>query len=226
MIFFDQFLWVIYPYIVISVFILGLILRYNTDQKRWTAKSSQLLEKRLLKWGSLLFHIGIIFVFFGHVAGIIVPLSFYHLFGVPDVQYHVMAAVMGGLSGIIATVGLLILLYRRFVVKRIRLTSSTSDMLAILLLVLVVINGMIVTGTHALDTSGYDYRANLAPWFRSLFIFSPNPLLMSVVPGIFKFHVFSAFLFFALMPFTRMVHILSLPITFLTRSYVVYRKRH
>jgi nitrate reductase gamma subunit len=226
MTFLDQFLWVIYPYIVIVVFILGLILRYNTDQKGWTAKSSQLLEKRLLKWGSLLFHVGIIFVFFGHVGGIIVPLSFYEFFGVPDAQYRLMASVMGGLSGIAATVGLLILLYRRFLIKRIWLTTSSSDAISILLLVIVVINGMIVTGSHTLDTTGFDYRANLAPWFRSLFIFAPNPLLMSRVPMIFKFHVFSAFAFFALMPFTRMVHILSLPITFLGRSYIVYRKRH
>lgn len=225
MTFLDQFLWVIYPYIVISVFILGLIMRYNTDQKRWTAKSSQLLEKRLLKWGSLLFHIGIIFVFLGHVAGIIVPLGFYEAFGVPDVQYRLMASVMGGVSGLAATVGLLILLYRRFLVKRIRLTSSVSDMISIVLLVIVVINGMLVTASHALDTSGFDYRANLAPWFRSLFIFEPNALLIAQVPPLFKFHVFSAFLFFALMPFTRMVHILSLPITFLARSFIVYRKR-
>ncbi len=226
MTFLDQFLWVIYPYIVISIFILGMIMRYNTDQKRWTAKSSQLLEKRLLKWGSLLFHIGIIFVFLGHVAGIIVPLYLYRFLGVPDEQYHIMAVVMGGLSGIAATVGLLILLYRRLLIKRIRLTSSTSDIISILLLVLVVINGMIVTTTHALDTSGFDYRANLAPWFRSIFAFRPNALFMIQVPVIFKFHVFSAFLFFALMPFTRMVHILSLPITFLARSFIVYRRRH
>jgi nitrate reductase gamma subunit len=226
MTFLDQFLWVIYPYIVISIFILGLIMRYNTDQKRWTAKSSQLLEKRLLKWGSLLFHVGIIFVFFGHVAGIIVPLAFYELFGVPDVQYRLMASVMGGLSGIAATVGLLILLYRRFLIKRIRLSSSISDLISIVLLVIVVLNGMVVTAAHSLDTSGFDYRANLAPWFRSIFSFSPNTLLMTMVPSIFKFHVFSAFTFFALMPFTRMVHILSLPITFLGRSYIVYRKRH
>lgn len=222
----DQFLWIIYPYVVISVFILGMLMRYNTDQKRWTAKSSELLEKRLLKWGSLLFHIGIIFVFLGHSAGIIVPLAFYRLFGVPDEQYHIMAAVMGGLSGIVAVIGIIILIYRRLLVKRIRLTSSTGDIIAVFLLAIVMINGMAVTISHALDTSGFDYRANLAPWFRSLFIFSPNASLMAQVPIIFKFHVFSAFLFFALMPFTRMVHILSLPITFLARSFIPFRKRH
>lgn len=224
--FIDQFLWIIYPYIVISVFILGMLMRYNTDQKRWTAKSSQLLEKRLLKWGSLLFHVGIIFVFLGHAAGIIVPLSFYRLFAVPDEQYHIMAAVMGGLSGIVATIGIIILIYRRLLVKRIRFTSSISDIISILLLAIVMLNGMAVTLSHTLDASGFDYRSNLAPWFRSLFIFSPKALLMAQVPIIFKFHVFSAFLFFALMPFTRMVHILSFPITFLARSFIPYRKRH
>lgn len=222
----DQFLWVIYPYIVIVIFILGLIMRYNNQQERWTTKSSQILEKRLLKWGSLLFHIGIIFVFFGHVAGIIVPLWFYRYFGVPDVQYRLMAVIMGGLSGIAATVGLLILVYRRLVIKRIVLTSSVSDIISILLLAVVVLNGMVVTVSHALESSGFDYRANLAPWFRGILTFMPDPYLMTGVPLIFKFHVFSAFLFFSLMPFTRMVHILSQPITYLARSFIVYRKRH
>lgn len=226
MTFYDQFLWVIYPYIVISIFILGILMRYNTDQKRWTAKSSQILEKRLLKWGSLLFHIGIIFVFLGHVGGILVPLSFYNFFAVPEAQYHIVAVAMGGLSGAVTTIGLLILLYRRFLVKRIILNSSFSDIISILLLALVVANGMLVTSLHAIDTSGYDYRANLAPWFRSIFTFRPDAMLMTQVPWIFKVHVFSAFTFFAFMPFTRMVHILSLPITYLTRSFVIYRRRH
>jgi nitrate reductase gamma subunit len=222
----DGFLWIVFPYIVLSVFVLGLLMRYNTDQQGWTTKSSQLLERTLLKWGSILFHVGIIFVFFGHVGGILVPLRFYRFFMVPDELYHIMAAFMGGLSGLIAAIGLLILVYRRLLIKRIKLTSSVTDIAAIVLLAIVVLNGMAVTVTHAFDNSGFDYRANLGPWFRGIITLRPNALHMAVVPAIFKFHVFSAFAFFALIPFTRIVHMFSLPITYLGRSFIVYRKRH
>lgn len=221
----EQFLWVIYPYIVLTVFILGLFLRYNNDQRGWTTKSSQLLEKTLLKWGSILFHVGIIFAFLGHVAGILVPLWVYRDMGVSDEQYHLMASVMGGLAGLAACAGIAILVYRRFMVKRIRLTSSISDILSVVLLLIVVFNGMLVTIVHSINPAGFDYRASLAPWFRGILTFRPNAALMLNVPFIFKFHVFTAFAFFALMPFTRMVHIISQPITYLIRSYIVYRKR-
>lgn len=223
--FWDQFLWVIYPYMVIVIFVFGLLIRYNSDQLGWSSKSSQLLERRLLKWGSTLFHFGIIFVFLGHVAGIIVPVGVYRLLGVPDEQYHIMASVMGGLSGIAATVGVVILFYRRFMIDRVRINSSTGDIVTIVLLAIVVLNGMIVTGTNALSRTGFDYRENLAPWFRGIITFMPDGSLMSGVPLIFKIHVFSAFTFFAAMPFTRLVHILSLPITYVIRSFIVYRKR-
>jgi nitrate reductase gamma subunit len=221
----DQFLWVIYPYIVIAVFILGLILRYNTDQRGWSSKSSELLEKNLLKWGSLLFHIGIIFAFFGHVAGILVPLGFYRMLHIPDKIYHLMAVGAGGTAGIAVVIGLLILLYRRIYVKRIKLTSSTSDIFSIILLFIVVILGMSATVFNAQPHSEFDYRTAIGPWFRGLFTFTPNASLMAQIPIIFKIHIIAAFAFFAVIPFTRMVHLLSQPITYLTRSYIVYRKR-
>ncbi|MBL4933306.1 respiratory nitrate reductase subunit gamma [Clostridium paridis] len=225
MIFLEQLLWIIYPYIVITVFILGLFLRYNNDQRGWSSKSSELLEKNLLKWGSTLFHIGIIFAFLGHVAGIIVPLWFYRGLGVSDEQYHIMATIMGGLAGLASCIGLAILVYRRFMVTRVRMTSSFSDLISILLLLLVVFNGMLVTIVHSINPAGFDYRASLAPWFRGILTLKPDVTLMMQVPILFKFHVFTAFLFFALMPFTRMVHIISQPVTYIFRSYIVYRKR-
>lgn len=222
----DLFLWVVFPYITLTVFILGLVVRYNTDQKGWSAKSSQLLERRLLKWGSLPYHIGIIFAFLGHVGGILVPIIFYRLMGVPDEQYHLMAAAAGGLSGLAVCIGILILLFRRIFIKRIRATSGTGDIISLILLAIVIFLGMAATVSHALDPSGYDYRLNLAPWFRGIFTFTPNVLLMSQVPLIFKIHVISAFLFVAVIPYTRMVHLFSQPITYLSRSFIVYRKRH
>jgi nitrate reductase gamma subunit len=221
----DQFLWIVFPYIALTVFVFGLFVRYNTDQKGWTAKSSQMLERRLLKWGSLPYHIGIIFAFLGHVGGILVPLIFYRTIGMPDEQYHLMAAAAGGLSGVAVCVGILILLYRRFLVRRIRITSSVGDRISIILLAIVIFLGMTATVIHTINPAGFDYRENLAPWFRGILTLRPNAAFMAQVPTIFKIHVLSAFLFVAIMPFTRMVHLLSQPVTYLARSYVVYRKR-
>lgn len=219
----EQFLWIIYPYVVLTIFVLGLLLRYNYSQRAWSSKSSQLLEKKLLKWGALLFHGGIIFALFGHIGGLIVPLSFYRLVGVPDEQYHLMATVMGGLSGVAASAGIAILLYRRFKVKRIRVTSSTSDRISIVLLAIVIALGMIATFSP--KPEGFEYRATIGPWLRGILTFRPDAYLMTQVPITFKIHVLGAFTFFALVPFTRMVHIISQPIMYLRRSYIVFRKR-
>lgn len=219
----EQFLWIIYPYIVLSIFILGLLLRYNNDQRGLTTKSSEILEKKLLKLGAPLFHGGIIFAFFGHIGGLLVPLSFYKRIGVPDEQYHLMATILGGLSGAAASIGIGILLYRRFMIKRISVTSSVSDRISIVVLAIVIALGMLATFSP--KPEGFEYRASIGPWLRGVLTFRPDVALMSQVPLIFKFHIFGAFTFFALMPFTRMMHIFSQPIMYLKRSYILYRKR-
>lgn len=225
MTFWDQFLWVIYPYLVITIFIVGHLYRFNTIQFSWTSKSSEFLEKRVLKWGSTLFHWGIIFVFLGHVAGLLVPLSVYRAIGVSDELYHFMALSAGGIAGLAALVGALILMVRRLRVKRVRATSSAGDILAIVLLLVVILTGMSATGTNAVSHSGFDYRVTINPWIRGILSFQPNASLMLAVPVAFKIHIVAAFGLFAVWPFTRLVHVFSLPITYLRRSYVVYRRR-
>ena len=133
----EYFLWGVLPYIILAVFVTTTIWRYVTNPFSWTSKSSEILEKRILKWGSLLFHYGLFAVICGHIAGLLIPISLYRSIGISDEVYHI-AAIAGGFpAGMIAFVGALILLYRRFAVSRIRSTSSIGDRVAIIMLVIV-----------------------------------------------------------------------------------------
>lgn len=221
----ESFLWGVVPYIILAVFLTAIIWRYVTNPFGWTSKSSEILEKRILRWGSLMFHFGIIFVFFGHVAGLLVPISVYHALGVSDEAYHI-AAVSGGLpAGVVTMIGVLILLYRRFTVARIRATSSTGDRVAIVVLAVVLLTGLIATTINSVHHTEFDYRTTINPWLRGLFIFQPDPELMKTVPIGFKIHIATTFVLYLVFPFTRLVHVFSLPLGYLKRSYVVYRRR-
>ncbi|MFD0618460.1 respiratory nitrate reductase subunit gamma [Paenibacillus sp. GCM10027629] len=221
----NQFLWVIYPYMILIIFLVGLYYRYQTDQFGWTAKSSEMLEKKKLRWGSNLFHIGIILVFFGHVGGILIPKKWLEALGVSDHLYHTMALSIGSAAGLLTLIGCIILVIRRFSDVRIRRTSSFGDMLSIVLLTLIVVVGMAATLFNMTGSSDFDYRETIGPWLRGVIVFMPDYTLMNTVPVIFKVHIILGLALFAVFPFTRLVHMLSLPIKYLKRSYVVYRKR-
>ncbi|MDE1920812.1 MAG: respiratory nitrate reductase subunit gamma [Candidatus Omnitrophica bacterium] len=217
-------LWLVLPYIVLTFFIVATLFRFKTDPYGWTSKSSEILEKRLLKWGNPLFHWGLMFVFFGHVAGLLVPIGFYHALGVNDEFYHFNAVVVGGAAGLATLVGLMILCYRRFKLPRVRKTSSIGDFIALVFLVVMVISGIFATASNAAAHAGFDYRMSINPWIRGILLLHPDPELMVSVPWYFKVHILAAYGLFVAFPFTRLVHVFSLPITYLWRSYVLYRK--
>ncbi|WP_019536989.1 respiratory nitrate reductase subunit gamma [Paenibacillus ginsengihumi] len=221
----ELFLWGVLPYIILTIFVTAIIWRYVTNPFGWTSKSSEMLEKRILRWGSLFFHYGLIAVFCGHIAGLLVPVSVYRSLGISDEAYH-LAAIIGGLpAGIVTFIGVLILLYRRFAVARIRLTSSAGDMIALVVLAIVIFSGLAVTSANALSHSGFDYRTTINPWVRSVLVFQPDPELMQTVPLGFKIHILTTFVLYLVIPFTRLVHLFSLPLRYLRRSYVLYRRR-
>lgn len=221
---FNQFLWEVLPYIILTIFIGGHIYRYQHDQFGWTSKSSELLEKKLLRWGSNLFHFGIIFVFGGHVMGLLIPIEVYETLGVSEHQYHTIALLGGIPSGIAATIGIFILIYRRISVCRLIKTSTKGDWVSLFFLAIVVLSGMSATFFN-IDSNGFDYRTTIGPWLRGVLTFRPNAGLLSNVPIWFKVHMVAALGIFAAWPFTRLVHVFSVPIRYLTRSYVIYRKR-
>lgn len=161
----EQFLWVIYPYIALTIFVVGHIYRYNTDQLGWTAKSSELLEKRSLWWGSMLFHAGILAVVGGHISGLLIPKAFFESIGVNEQMYHMAAVYGGGPAGLVALAGILILTLRRFGNDRVFAVSSAADLIVVILVLIEVSLGLASTITNVLSTGSFDYRETIGPWF-------------------------------------------------------------
>lgn len=221
---FDQFLWVIFPYAALMIFVVGHIFRYRHDQFNWTAKSSEFIEKKQLMFGSLLFHLGVIPVFFGHVSGLLIPKEWLHALGVNDHIYHIGAVYIGGIFGAMTLIGMLLLTARRFTIRNVRRLSSASDLVVNVLLLFIVFMGMYATlFTNAVQPE-FDYRESISIWFRGLFMLRPDASLMHDVPWSFKVHALSGFAIFAFWPFTRLVHVWSVPLNYIGRSYILYRR--
>ncbi|WP_018886433.1 respiratory nitrate reductase subunit gamma [Paenibacillus massiliensis] len=220
----NQLLWVIFPYLCLAVFVIGHIYRYRQDQFNWTAKSSEFIEKKHLRAGSMLFHIGIIPVFFGHVSGLGIPKSWMHALGVNDHMYHIGAVYIGGLFGAITLLGMLLLTARRFTVRNVRRLSSASDMAVNVMLLTIVCMGMFATLVTNAVQPEFDYRETISIWFRGLFYLQPDASLMTDVPLSFKLHVLMGFGILAFWPFTRLVHVWSVPLNYVGRSYILYRR--
>ncbi|PTI09824.1 respiratory nitrate reductase subunit gamma [Staphylococcus xylosus] len=220
---FNQFLWVIMPYLCIAIFFLGHLARFKFDKFSWTAKSSEFIEKKQLKWGSLMFHLGIIPVAMGHIVGLLIPASWLTAVGVSDHLYHIGAVYIGSIFGIITLIGMLLLTARRVTKKNIRRLSSASDIIVNFLLLAIVFMGCYATLVTNATTPSFDYRETISVWFRQLFIFSPDADLMLQVPLAFKTHILVGFIIMAFWPFTRLVHVWSVPLTYASRSYIIYR---
>ncbi len=218
-------LWVAVPYTCLAIFVVGHVWRFRTGKLTWTTRSTQILERRLLRIGSPLFHLGLLAVIGGHVLGILVPKRATEAVGVSEGMYHVVSVGAGTAAGVAMTLGLLILLYRRLRVPRVRRTTTRADRLTYLLLGLVVLSGMWATVGVNLLGGGYDYRETVGPWFRDLFMLNPHPSLISGAPLVYQLHALSAMLLFALWPFSRLVHAWSVPLAYLRRSPILYRRR-
>ena len=221
-------LWTALPYVCLVLLVAGLVWRYRSDQFGWTSRSSQWNESAILRWASPLFHIGILMVGAGHVMGLMLPKSWTEAAGVPEHVYHLVAVVPGTIAGAMTVVGLGGLVYRRVVVKSVRLATSLNDKVMYVLLLVPILLGAWATVSTQLAGGlhgGYDYRETVSPWFRSILLLHPQPSLMSEVPMVFKAHVVAGLLLFAIWPFTRLVHVVSAPVGYVTRPYVVYRSR-
>lgn len=225
----NQFLWVIFPYLALLTFVLGHVYRYVYDQYGWTPKSSQILERRMLMWGVLLFHWGLLFVFAGHAMGLLVPIDVYRALGVTDHNYHLLSLWAGSAVGVMALIGILLLNLRRWFIPRIRANTDTMKYVTDALLLVVILLGMGATIGYRIYASQYElqgefeYRDTIGVWFRSLFSFRPEASLMVGAPLIFQIHTLAAFVLFALWPFSSLVHTFSVPVGYLRRSYIQYR---
>lgn len=221
----STFVWIVVPYACLAVFVAGHVWRWRRDQFGWTTHTSQLLESRILRLGSPLFHLGAFGVIGGHVMGLLVPASVTEWIGMSEHAYHTVAVAGGTITGVMLVAGLALLIARRFVNGRVRRTTTTMDKVLYVALAAMVVLGMLATvGTNLLG-DGYDYRETIAVWFRGIFWFTPEPQLMAGAPLVYQLHAIGGFLFLALWPFTRLVHVWSAPLAYLWRPYVVYRAR-
>ncbi|GAA1627255.1 respiratory nitrate reductase subunit gamma [Catellatospora bangladeshensis] len=217
--------WIVLPYLCLAVFAAGHVWRWRRDQFGWTTHTSQLLENRLLRLGSPLFHLGAFGVIGGHAMGLLVPSWVTEAAGISEHLYHVTAVWGGTITGVALVTGLALLIARRFVSGRVRRVTTTMDKVLYAALAAMVTLGMVSTVGVNLLGDGYDYRETIAVWFRGIFWLRPEPELMSGAPLVYQLHALGGFLFLALWPFTRLVHVWSAPLAYLWRPYVVYRRR-
>lgn len=215
------FFFVIYPYVCLTFLLCGLALRYIYSQNTWNARSSEIFEKQTLRIGSMLFHAGILFSFGGHIIGIVLPPAVLQAVGL-SMQMHVeLATAAGKLLAPLVVVGLGILLFRRLANAHVRATTCTTD---IAVIVLILINAC--TGLYQSYVAHFPVFETIGPWLRSVLTLYPAPSYLMVVPPFMLVHIISGFAIFALLPFTRLVHIFSLPLTYLSFPATLYRKRY
>ena len=221
----NQFFFGIYPYIAITVFFLGSLLRYDRDQYTWKASSSQLLRKKDMRLGSNLFHIGIIALFFGHLMGLLTPHWAYH-FMMSAGTKQMVAMTAGGMFGLICLVGMILLIRRRMLDARIKATSQATDLPILLILFAQLVLGLLTIPFSAQHLDGSSMLA-LASWAQHLVTFQGDAASFVIGEAfIFKIHLVLGLTIFLVFPFTRLVHVWSVPIQYLTRSgYQIVRKR-
>jgi nitrate reductase gamma subunit len=218
----------VYPYLCMVVLVVGCWARYDTAQYTWKTGSTQMLNNQGMRLGSNLFHIGVLFIIFGHFFGLLTPASVYHHFiSTPDKQ--VLAIVSGGLFGVIAFVGMTMLLRRRLADPRVRKSSNPSDLVVLVLLYLQLILGLLSIFWSARHLDG-SVMVLLANWAQSIATLRPVEAAQSIggVSVIYKLHVLLGMTLFLIFPFTRLVHIISgftAPVKYLLRNYQIVRSR-
>ena len=218
-------LWVALPYLALAVFIVGHVWRWRYDQFGWTSRSTQLQERRMLKWGGPLFHYGTFAAIGGHVIGILIPERWTRWIGIPESAYRWFSASAGTLAAVLVIGGVVVLACRRLFVPRVRATTSPIDYVTLILLLIIILTGIAPTIGVNLLGHGYDYRNTVAPWFRGLFSFHPTVAPIANAPVIYQLHASAAWLIWGLWPFSRLVHAWSYPVWYLWRPYVVFRSR-
>jgi len=221
----DILLWGVLPYVMVAILVAGTVWRYRYDKFGWTTRSSELYESRLLRIGSPLFHFGILVVVVGHFIGLVIPQSWTDAVGLSETAYHVQALLLGGIAGFCTLVGVTILIYRRRTTGPVFMATTRNDKLMYVVLVAAILVGLATTLLGAAGGEEHNYRASVAPWFRSLFVLQPDIEAMSHADLAFKLHTLIGMLLFAIWPFTRLVHAFTAPVHYLFRPYIVYRSR-
>jgi len=223
----NQFLFGIYPYLALAVFLLGSLIRFDREQYTWKSDSSQLLRHGQLRWGSNLFHLGILGIFFGHLVGLLTPVTVWHALGVSAGAKQWLAIVAGGVFGAMCLVGVVLLLHRRLADPRIRSTSKTGDIVVLVLFLAQLLLGLfsITVSLQHLDGSE---MLKFMEWAQRIVTLRGGASdLVANASWIFKAHLVLGLTIFLIFPFTRLVHIWSgfASVLYLFRPYQIVRQR-
>lgn len=221
----DDFLFGVFPYICMVVFFLGSWARFDRSQYTWRAQSSQLLRRKQLIWGSILFHVGILGLFFGHFFGLLTPPEIYHALGLSVKAKQLLAIAAGGVLAVICLIGMTLLIHRRLFDRRIRLTSKPTDIFILLFIYAQLVLGIVGIPVSLANSDG-TYMLVMAEWARSIMTLQAGAAdLLDGVPWIYKIHLVAGMTIFLLTPFTRLVHVWSAPIWYLgRRGYQIVRR--
>ncbi|MDO4681224.1 MAG: respiratory nitrate reductase subunit gamma [Lautropia sp.] len=222
-----KFFFGIYPYIAISVFLLGSLFRFEREQYSWKSDSSQVLYAGDLRLGNILFHVGIIGLFFGHLVGLLTPVAFWDWLGVSHGTKQMFAMAAGGIMGLVCLSGLVILLRRRLTNPRIRAVTSTGDKILLLWILATLLLGLFSIFVSAGHTDGAE-MVRLMTWCQYILTFNGEAAAQIVgVSPVFKLHLFMGMTLFILFPFTRLVHVWSgfASVVYLGRAWQLVRQR-
>jgi nitrate reductase gamma subunit len=220
----DLILFGVFPYVALALAIGVGLYRYTIDRYSWSSQSSQFLESRVLFWGSIPWHYAILLILLAHLLAFLVPSAWGSLLGAP--ARLVFLEITGMALGITTLVALLILLFRRATNARLSAVTSKIDWLLLAALLLQVASGVYIA--ISLRWGGAWYVHTVSPWLWSLVKLNPQVDYLAAMPGIVKLHAVNAFFLVALFPFSRLVHVVSVPLGYLGRPYQVvvwYRQR-
>lgn len=224
---FNQFFFGIYPYICLAVFLFGSLVRFDREQYSWKSDSSQLLYRGQLRLGSILMHVGVLAVFFGHLFGLLTPLWVWEAIGVSHGAKQVFAMTMGGIFGLTALAGLIVLTLRRFKIERVRANSSWQDKLVLVWLLATLLLGLSTIFVSMGHLDGHE-MVKLMHWAQHIVTFRGSAAsYLEDVNLLFKLHIFMGMTFFFIFPFTRMVHVWSgfASVSYLGRAWQLVRRR-
>ena len=223
----NQFLFGFYPYVALAVFFLGSLIRFDREQYTWKSDSSQLLRHGQLRWGSNLFHIGVLGIFAGHFTGLLTPVRIWHALGIQLAEKQMTAMVGGGIFGAMCALGLIILLHRRLSDARIRANSRPMDIVILVLLLAQVTLGLAGIPLSMQHMDGSE-MVKFMGWAQHIWSFRGGAVdLIADVSIIFKLHLVLGLTIFLVFPFTRLVHIWSgfASVFYLLRPYQLTRSR-
>ena len=223
----NQFVFGIYPYIALTIFLLGSLLRFEREQYTWKSDSSQLLFEGQLRVGNILFHVGILGLFFGHLVGLLTPLWIWDALGVTHSFKQLVAMVAGGVMGVICLAGLALLMQRRFGNARISAVTRIGDKVLLLWILGTLLLGLATIYGSAQHRDGGE-MVLLMTWAQHVMTFRGDAAsFMEGASLIFRLHMFMGMTLFVIFPFTRLVHAWSgfASVTYLGRPWQLVRRR-